>query len=39
VPSRGGVLEALAQGGADNRARIINTSSVSGIYGPPGQTN
>jgi NAD(P)-dependent dehydrogenase (short-subunit alcohol dehydrogenase family) len=25
--------------GADNDARIINTSSVSGLYGNPGQTN
>jgi NAD(P)-dependent dehydrogenase (short-subunit alcohol dehydrogenase family) len=28
-----------AKGGETNDARIINTSSVSGIYGNPGQTN
>ncbi len=28
-----------AKGGESNDARIINTSSVSGIYGNPGQTN
>jgi NAD(P)-dependent dehydrogenase (short-subunit alcohol dehydrogenase family) len=28
-----------AKAGVENRARIINTTSVSGIYGNPGQTN
>ncbi|MEY2455236.1 MAG: hypothetical protein QOK06_330 [Acidimicrobiaceae bacterium] len=28
-----------AKAGQENRARIINTTSVSGIYGNPGQTN
>jgi NAD(P)-dependent dehydrogenase (short-subunit alcohol dehydrogenase family) len=28
-----------AKAGGENRARIINTTSVSGIYGNPGQTN
>ncbi|MGH9185938.1 MAG: SDR family oxidoreductase [Acidimicrobiales bacterium] len=28
-----------AKGGDDNDGRIINTTSVSGIYGNPGQTN
>lgn len=28
-----------AKAGEENRARIINTTSVSGIYGNPGQTN
>lgn len=28
-----------SKAGADNDARIINTTSVSGIYGNPGQTN
>jgi NAD(P)-dependent dehydrogenase (short-subunit alcohol dehydrogenase family) len=30
---------ARAKAGEDNDARIINTTSVSGIYGNPGQTN
>ena len=28
-----------AKAGEENRARIVNTSSASGIYGNPGQTN
>jgi NAD(P)-dependent dehydrogenase (short-subunit alcohol dehydrogenase family) len=29
----------LVRAGGQNRARIVNTSSASGIYGNPGQTN